>query len=330
MSATDKFTIIDSHVHFCEEYVFQQSLGKTVVTGFGTREAAKNKRGPVTREVMNAEVQIEDMDRDGVDINVISVATVMQGTSWAPPALDLELSKRNNDKAASWVAKYPKRFIASFVLPLQDMKLSMAEFDRCVSQSKMPAVQLPSNINGAYVGEPVFNELWDAIDQHGLVAIFHPEGIKDPWYQKYRMWNSLGQPVEEAKLISSLIYEGVLERHPKIKVIMSHGGGMLPHYMGRHDRNVYNMPDSTVNITKKPSEYLRHMYYDTCVYLPETLLALKKIVGADRLVLGSDYPVGDPDRVGFIRNNVSPDEFRMIAGGTMARLLGLGQQAAKA
>ena len=326
-----KHPIIDSHVHFCVEQVMKETAGKSVTSGFGTCEPAKNKRGPVTREILIPEVQVEHMDRDGVDVNVLTASTVMATTSWAPPAKDLELCKLNNDTAAAWVAKYPKRFIPSFVLPLQDMKLSWAEFERCVGQCKMPAIQLPSSVKGAYLGEPQFKELWDAIDQHKLVAIFHPEGVTDMWFQKFRMWNSLGQPIEEAKLISSLIYEGVLERHPGLKVVISHGGGSLPHYMGRHDRNVHNMPDSTVNISKKPSEYLRHMYYDTCVYIPETLIALKKIVGADRLILGSDYPVGDPDRVGFIRNNVSAEDFKMIAGGTASCLFGWNQgQSAKA
>ena len=320
--------VIDFHCHINDEYLAKQTAGKTVVTGFGTREPAKSKFGPRNRELNIPEVQIEDMDRDGVDMNLLTLATVMQTTSWAPAPQELELCRHANDTVAGWVAKYPKRFIPSFVLPLQDMRLSMDEFERCVTDLRMPVIQLPSVVKGAYIGEPQFKDLWDAIYEKKLIAFIHPEGTTDMWYQKFRMWNSLGQSVEEAKVICSLIYEGVLERYPGIKVVISHGGGMLPFNMGRLDRNVYNMPDSMVNISKKPSEYLRHLYFDTCVYQTPILERLIGVVGADRVVFGSDYPVGDPDRVGFVRSpkNASPEEIALMTGGTAAQLLGLNAQ----
>jgi aminocarboxymuconate-semialdehyde decarboxylase len=323
--------VIDFHVHIINEYVQKESAGKTIITGFGTQPAPKSTRGPRTRELTIPEVQIEEMDRDGVDINVLTAATIMQTTTWADPAKELELCQLSNDTVASWVAKYPKRFIGSFILPLQDMRLSMAEFERCVSQLGMPVVQLPACAKGAYMGEPEFHELWAAIYEKKLTAMIHPDGTRDLWFQKFRLWNSLGQPIEEAKVIASLIYEGILERYPGVKVVISHGGGMLPHYMGRLDRNVHNMPDSMVNISKKPSEYLRHLYFDSCVYTTEILEALVKKVGADRVILGSDYPVGDPDRVGFLRtpSNVSDEDFALMAGDTAAQLLGLTAQGRK-
>ena len=326
MSATENqhpTPIIDFHVHVNDLYLRQQSAGKTVLSGFGTRELPGKDRGARDRELLHPDAQVEDMDRAGIDVNVLTIATVQQNSSWAEPAQDLELCRHANDTVASWVAKHPTRFVGTFILPLQDMALALSEFERCVSQLKMRVIQLPSNVKGAYLGEPVFQELWAAIHQGNLTAMIHPEGTTDLWFQKYRMWNSLGQPVEEAKVMTSLIYEGVLERHPGIKIVMSHGGGMMPHYMGRFDRNVYNMPESMVNITKKPSEYLRHLYFDSCVYTPDTLRALIKIVGADRIVLGSDYPVGDPNRINFVRDVVTPDEFRLIASTTPASLLGL-------
>ncbi len=315
--------IIDFHVHVNDLEVRKECAGKTVLTGFGARPLPGGNRSALDRALLTPDAQVDDMDRAGIDVNVLTISTVQQNSSWAPPELDLELCRRVNDTVASWVSMYPRRFVGTFILPLQDMKLAMREFERSVSQLKMQAVQLPSSVKGAYMGEPVFSELWAEIHRRNLTAMIHPEGTTDLWFQKFRMWNSLGQPIEEAKVMASLIYEGVLERHPGVKVVISHGGGMMPHYMGRFDRNVYNMPDSMANITKKPSEYLRHMYYDSCVYSPDTLRALIKIVGADRVLLGSDYPVGDPNRVGFVRDAVSAEEFRMIASTTPASLLGL-------
>jgi aminocarboxymuconate-semialdehyde decarboxylase len=139
------------------------------------------------------------------------------------------------------------------------------------------------------------------------------------------MWNSIGQSIEEVKVMTSMIYGGVPEKYPRIPIVMAHGGGYFPHNMGRLDRNVTNRPDSMKNISKKPSEYLRSFYYDTCLYDRSILTALIKVVGADRVVMGSDYPVGETDPVGFVAGcpGLTESEVAMINGGTAAKLLGL-------
>lgn len=121
-----------------------------------------------------------------------------------------------------------------------------------------------------------------------------------------------------------MIYEGVLEAYPKLKLVLAHGGGYFPHKMGRLDRNVKNAPHSMKNITRKPSEFLKSVYYDTCLYDPTVLSALINIVGPDRLLLGSDWPIGEADPVGFINRcpDIGDAEKRMIAGGRVLELLG--------
>jgi aminocarboxymuconate-semialdehyde decarboxylase len=167
--------------------------------------------------------------------------------------------------------------------------------------------------------------LWEEIARRQLVAFIHPDGVRDPWFQRYSMWNSVGQPIEEARVLASLIYEGVLEDLPDVKIVVSHGGGYLPHYYGRLDRNVHNMPDSTVHISRPPSAYLRRLYYDTCVYEPSVLSALVRQVGAGQLLMGSDWPVGEADPIGFVRSCPELDESaqRAVLGGTATALLGL-------
>jgi aminocarboxymuconate-semialdehyde decarboxylase len=153
----------------------------------------------------------------------------------------------------------------------------------------------------------------------------HPEGITDPWFQRYALWNSAGQSIEEAKVMASLIYEGVMHRFPNLKLVIAHGGGYFPHYMGRMDRNHANRPDTVKNTGgKKPSEFLRAFHYDTCVYDPAVLRVLLERVGADRLVMGSDYPVGEKDPVGWIDGfGLGASDTEKICGGNAARLLGL-------
>ena len=125
--------------------------------------------------------------------------------------------------------------------------------------------------------------------------------------------------------MASILYEGVLETYPKLKLVIAHGGGYFPHNMGRLDRNVKNAPQSMKNITRKPSEYLRNVYYDTCLYDPTVLSALIKVVGPDRLLLGADWPIGEADPLGFVDRSPDLDEAagRMIKGGRTAALIGL-------
>jgi aminocarboxymuconate-semialdehyde decarboxylase len=119
-------------------------------------------------------------------------------------------------------------------------------------------------------------------------------------------------------------------RHPNLKVVIAHGGGYFPHYLGRMDRNTRNRPDTVRNIGgRNPSEFLRSFYYDTCVYDPKVLQVLLDRVGADRLVLGSDYPVGETDPVGWLRDScgLRGADLARVAGGNAARILGLPETA---
>ena len=314
--------IVDFHVHMLEEHVFRASTNKTVFSGFGANPVSEPRPG--VRELllrsMRPEAILEDMDARGVDVAVLTSSTVLQGTSWADPRTDLELCRRCNATAAEWEARYPKRLVASSVLPLQDPALSLKELD-----SKTRVINASSSYNGVYLGDPVYHPFWEAVNDIGAAVWIHPEGVRDPWFQRYALWNSAGQSIEETKVMASLIYEGVLHSYPDLKIVIAHGGGYFPHYLGRMDRNHANRPDTVKNTGgRKPSEFLRSFYYDTCVYDPQVLGVLIERVGADRLVMGSDYPVGDKDPVDFIRQNVSSqDEMRQICGGNAARLLDL-------
>ncbi|HKF99269.1 MAG TPA: amidohydrolase family protein, partial [Xanthobacteraceae bacterium] len=265
-----------------------------------------------------------DMDRRGVDIHVISSSTVIQGTSWADARTELDLVRRINDRAAEWCAAHPKRYVGSFVLPLQDIDLSLAELARANGELKLKVANVSSSYSGFYLGHARFRPFWDAVVRAGVTVFIHPEGVQDLWFQDFGLWNSVGQPIEEAKVMASIIYEGIFDKYPGVKIVMAHGGGFLPHYFGRLDRNVTNMPESTKNISRKPSDYLRSFYYDTCTYGASIAEALVARVGADRLVMGSDYAVGDPDPIASVKAvaNITEANLPLVTGGTAARLLG--------
>jgi aminocarboxymuconate-semialdehyde decarboxylase len=320
---------IDVHAHMLERMAAELGAPHNVVTGFGSRSLPPAAPGTAQEMAQRAgydpELHVETLDRLGIDAEVLLSMTVMQGTGWATPEVAGELNRRINHAIADWAAQHPQRIIGSFTLPLQSLDLSLGELERCTSGLGLTVLQLPAAVDGTYLSASGYDPLWEAIADRGLVVFVHPDGIRDPWFQSYSMWNSVGQPIEEAKFIASLIYEGVLERFAGLRIVMAHGGGYLPHYFGRLDRNVRAHPQSAVNLTRKPSEYLRDLYYDTCLYEPAMLEALVDRVGPDRVVMGSDYPVGDADPVGFVQRcpALEPADAAAVLGGTAANLLGL-------
>jgi len=326
MRRDDAPPIIDFHAHFLVQEVFDQCHSHSVASGFGHHQAPPHLIS-LFEKMKDPRRAIEDMDRLNINMSVLSSATVIEPTSWAEPSVELELARRLNDTIAGWAAHSPQRVIGSFVLPLQDMSLTLKEFTRAVDERGLKVVNIPSEVRGTYLGDRKFRPFWEAVSDRGVVAFMHPEGGKCPWFQQFGMWNSIGQSLEEAKFMASIIYEGVLESFPKLKIVMEHGGGYFPHNMGRLDRNAKNAPQSMKNITRKPSEYLRNVYYDTCLFDPGVLRSLIKIVGSDRLTLGSDYPVGEADPVNFVKNcpDINDAEKRMILGGNAAELLGMAE-----
>lgn len=314
--------IIDFHVHFLVCDVLEKCLPHSVATNRGHHQLPPHLFKLFDKMMTRGSV-IEDMDRLHIDKSVVSSATVIAPTFWAEASVALALSRQLNDTAADWAAHSPQRIIGSFVLPLQDMTLALGELDRAVNTLGLKVANVPAELRGIYLGDVQFRPFWEAAQALGVVVFMHPDGAKDPWFFQWGMWNSLGQSLEEAKFMASVIYEGILESYPRLKLVMAHGGGYFAHNMGRLDRNVKNAPHSMKNITRKPGDFLKSFYYDTCLYDPTVLSALIKIVGPERLVLGSDWPIGEADPVGFVDRcaDIDAAQKRMITGGTMADLI---------
>jgi aminocarboxymuconate-semialdehyde decarboxylase len=325
--------VIDFHAHVLEPEVFKQAINHSVATGFGARPMPFPEPGSPTwgmfGGMVDPDVQIRDMDRKGIDVSVISTATVVQGTWWADPALAAELDRRANERIADWVKRFPQRFVGSFTLPMQDLGVALKELDYAVSRLGLKVANVSSNAGGVYLGDPHFRPFWEAVRDRGVTVLIHPHGVGDPHFQKFALWNGVGQPIEETLVLASMIYEGIFDSFPEVKVVLVHGGGYLPHYTARLDRNVTAHPMSMQNIKRPPSEYLRSLYYDSCVYSPEVLEALIRRVGADRIVLGTDYPFGEADPVAEIRKcaALSDDGVDLIVSRTPAAILDIMQSA---
>ena len=191
----------------------RESAPRWILGGFGTRPFSPpdpgSPRALQTAKMFDPAKQLADMDARGIDVHVVSAATAVQETAWAEPEHQAELERRTNEAAAAWVAHAPDRFVGSFTLPLRSVDLAVRELDRATDDLGLRVANLPAQCDGYYLGAPRFRPIWEAIAARGVVVFMHPDGARDPWFQEYSLWNSIGQPIEEAKLLASLILEAV-------------------------------------------------------------------------------------------------------------------------
>ena len=289
------------------------------------RDQIRERAGLVLARMSDLTDRIAKMDAMGVDIQVLTASLVHQGLEWADAQTSLRLARTTNDWIGNAVASQPDRLIGLGTLPLHVPSLAVAELERCVRELGLRGVGISSTAGGLELGDPQLAPFWAKAEELGAVIYIHPGGNRDRRFKRFHLWNSVGQAFEEAMAVASLIYDGVLERHPELKICVSHGGGYMPYYMGRIDRNYVEKANTRVNMSKPPIEYLRMLYFDSCVYDRAVLAHLVEKVGADRVVLGSDYPVGEMKPVEFVRDTdaLSDAQKDQIVSTNAATLLGL-------
>src|SRR4029078_2954424 len=203
--------------------------------------------------------------------------------------------------------------------------LAASELERCMDDLQLKGVAISTMAGTMELGDPQLRPVWAKAEALGAVVYIHPGGNRDRRFKRFHLWNSVGEAFEEAMAISSLMYDGVLESFPKLKICISHGGGYMPFYMGRIDRNYLEKANTRVNMSKPPIDYLRMLYFDSCVYETAVLQHLVDKVGADRVLLGSDYPVGETKPIEFVTGTktLSTEEKERILGANAAALLGV-------
>jgi aminocarboxymuconate-semialdehyde decarboxylase len=288
------------------------------------RQGVRERETVLVARMSDVTERIARMDAMGVDMQVLSSSLVQLSTYWAEPQESLRMERMLNDRMAAAVAANPKRLIGLGGVPLAAPALAVAELKRCMGELGLAGVGISTTARDMELGDAALRPFWEKAEELGAVVYIHPAGNTGARFAKWYLWNSIGQAFEEAMAIASLMYEGILDAFPQLKICISHGGGYMPYYMGRIARNYVEKPATRVNMKRSPAEYLRMLYFDSCVYEPEVLEALVKRVGADRVVLGSDYPVGEPKPVEFVEScALAANEKEKIIGVNAARLLGV-------
>ena len=321
---------IDIHAHLLVPEVYAVTAAhslfhKMITNSSGSEEVRRKNRQRADWVVAQMSDLVErhaQMDRMGVDIQVLSSSLVHQCTYWAPPSESLRLEQTFNDHTARAVADGKGRFIGLCSVPLQEPALAVQELQRCMSELGLKGVGISTIVGETEIGEKSLWPFWSKVEEFGAVVYIHPAGNPHPRFQKHQLWNSVGQNFEETMAIASLFYEGVLDAFPKLKICISHGGGYMPYNLGRIARNYVEKPSTRANMTKSPADYLRMLYYDTCVYDSNVLKHLVEQVGAEQVVLGSDYPVGEMKPVEFVRDApaITDDDKKRIIGLNAAKL----------
>lgn len=234
--------------------------------------------------------RIEEMDATGVGVQVLSTVPVMF-SYWAKTNDGAEISKFLNDHLADVVTDFPLRFVGLGTVPMQDTALAIKELERCKTIG-LVGVQIGTNINQKNLSEPQFFEFFKACEELGLAVFVHPwEMMGEADMQKYWLPWLVGMPAEVSRAICSLIFSGTLERCPNLRICFAHGGGSFPATLGRIDHGFNVRPDlCAVDNPHSPRKYLNRMYFDSLVHEPAKLDFLIKLVGADQVMLGSDYP----------------------------------------
>ncbi|HEY0231525.1 MAG TPA: amidohydrolase family protein [Dokdonella sp.] len=253
------------------------------------------KDGKFFREVwanaFDPEVRIADYAKFGVDVQVVSTVPVLF-SYWAKPNQALELHRHLNDHTAQLCRDYPRHYAGIGTVPLQSPTLAIQEMERCIDELGLSGVQVGSHIENWNLDAPELFPFFEAAAELGAAILVHPwDMMGGASMPKYWLPWLVGMPAEQSRAACCLIFGGVLERLPKLKVCFAHGGGAFPYTIGRIEHGFRMRPDlvATDN-ARNPREYLDRLYFDSCVHDKAALRYLIDVVGSDNVMLGTDYP----------------------------------------
>ena len=275
----------------------------------------------------NFNQRLHAMDEQGIDVEALSINPYWYG---ADPDIARKVIQLQNEKLAEFCSGQPERFVALASVALQHPDIAAQQLEDAVKSYNLRGALIGGSVNGEELADPRFHPFWAKAEELGVVIFIHPQGtaeLSSRLKGNGLLDNVIGNPLETTIALSHLIFEGTLDRFPGLKILAAHGGGYLPSYAARSDAGGVTFPDRYTPVQKKPTEYLKQLYFDSLVFTAEGLRHLIAETGSIQIVIGTDYPfpwtstavdhiLGTPD--------LTDAERIAILGGTAAQLLGIG------
>jgi len=328
---TEPFRKFDLHTHYYppvyfdrirdlpSEFAFAKSpSGQTIITYRGARFFG------VTPPMTNVAQRIEDMDCVGIDVEVVSLST--PNVFFADAQHQPEIARMVNDAYADLVAQHPQRFKGFASIPMDDPDAALSELHRAIDELKLNGVILLSNIGGQPLTAPRYRPFFEEANRMKVCILLHPmlPANTDP-FREYVLGPIVGFMFDTTLAIARMCFDGMLKDFPEIRWIAAHLGGAVPYLMERMDNGWRDFPECRAKIDELPSTYLKRLYCDTVNFNPHMLMMVREMIGADRMVMGSDYPhlLGSIDRaVSSIEGlEISGEEKRRIFEGNALTIL---------
>ncbi len=330
-----KSKVIDLHCHYLNPEVNAKTAhlnaaqyDPTVIFANAlTNETNKKQMATRASKLSGITERLRDMDRMGIDVQAVCPAPY-HFFYFTEADYGAQLAREVNEGIAKLVADTPDRFVGLGSVPLQNAELAVRELDYAVKTLGLRGVEICTNVNGKNLTDPSLNleKFFARCEELGVLIFMHPLGYTQADRLTNHYFNNvIGNPLESTVAVSHLIFDGVMARHPKLKVLVAHGGGFIAHYWARMDHAWRARADTRTVIKRAPSSYLKKFYFDTITHDPEMLRRLIEQYGADHVVLGTDYPydMADDhplDTLAQVKRLPAVSR-ALVAGGNAARLL---------
>lgn len=288
--------------------------------------AGRVQTRPIIPPLLDLPKRLAAMDATGVDVQLI--ASWIDLTAYAlEPAAGARYARMFNEALAATAAEAPGRFRPLATVPLQDPQSAAAELRHAVASLGAVGAEIATTVDGIELDDPGLEPFWAAAEELRALVLVHPyASLAGRHVSRYGLNNLIGNPAESTVAVGHLIFGGVLERHPGLRLVVVHGGGFAPYQIGRWDRGwTTGARGAAEHLTRLPSEELRNLYFDTVLHSAQSLRHLVDVVGADHVLLGSDYPfvMGEPEPVSALAAvpGLEEEERELILHGTLAALL---------